>query len=644
MIPQSRYNPRLADQLKEYLLAELSRARSDRQNLEKLWMRWHRMYRARPEVEHKTFPWDGAANIVVPLIGTNVDIVYARLMAMLFGPQNLWTCTPLRDDMVDFAPRLQEMLQWAQHNELGVYDAVGSFLLDLTKLGTGVIKTRYTRETKKVYEFREVQTTDQSPMQVIERQARILLKNHPSVHHVYLPNFFIPATANDIQSAPWAGERLNLTWSQYVNRVRAGIYTGIENVGQFMANSRGGLVERNMQTLDNFIPSKGDRFEPYEFWLDWDIDGDGEQEALVCTIHEESRSYLRIDFNPFFNQEKPYDFARYMKQENRFYGIGIAEMLDHFQEEITTMHNQRIDNTAVQTAQVLAYRKGGPIKQDTPIYPGAKIAVEDPTTDLRPLPLGNGMATSSIPNEQMSLSYAKDRVGVNDYISGGDDPSIGYGTATTAVQQLREGSKRFDQVLREVRQCLSGAGTKVAELYQQFNQRGKQYLVLGPKDGQMVSTILSFPLDLIRSGVNIDVTATSAAYNKEVEARTNMMIMQQLTQYYGQLLQYMQLIINPQLPPQLKIVAEQAAMAGSIMLRRLLDTYGTQDAERLVPDLQEAISGNSQQLGQLYGSLGANPGAAPMGQVNGRLNGVGALSAGLGGAPQYAAPTNGTGF
>lgn len=637
MIPANRYSPRMADQLKEYLLTELSRARSDRQPLERKWMLWNRMYRAQPEQEVKTFPWPGAANLVIPLIATDVDIMFSRLMALLFGPKNLWTMTALHDGMVDFAPRLQEFMQWAQTAELGVYDAVADFMLDTCKLGTGVLKTRYTRETRNVYEFRELQQSGQ----VLERQARMMLKDHPSVHHVPLHNFYIPGTATDLQAAPWCAEKLSLTWAQLANRINAGIYTNVQNIGAWWANGRGNQVERDLQRLDRFVPSVGDKFEPFEFWVDWDIDGDGQQEALVCTIHEESRSYLRLDFNPFFNQEKPYDFARYMRQPNRFYGIGIAEMLEDFQEEISTMHNQRIDNTAVQTAQVLVYRKGGSIKQDTPIYPGVKLPVDDVEGDMKSLPLGNGMATSSIPNEQISHSYGKDRVGINDWNSGGDDPSVGYSTATVGVQQLREGVKRSDQVLREMRRAISGVGMRCAELYQQFNQGNKPYLAMGQKEGLMVQKVLSFPLEIIRAGVGIEVTATSSSYNKELQQRTDMLIMGQLTQYYGQLLQYMQLIVNPQLPPQMQAVAMQAAQAGSIMLRRMLDNYGTQDADRLAPDLQEALNGQSQQLGQLQQV--AYGGGQAMGQGGPGQLGMGAAGPGYGGAPSGMPAQLGTG-
>lgn len=603
MIPTSQMDPRQVRNLMEYLRYEIPQALSDRAPLEERWLKYHLGYRAMPLTDRKDFPFIGAANLVLPVIATDVDTVFSRLMGILFAPDNLWSCKPLNEMMVDYAPRLQEFLQWAQGAELGVYNAIADFLLELCKLGTGILKTRYTRETKQVYQFRE---TDRG---VVEQILRLLIKDHPVVEHVSLFDFLVPPGASSIDTAPWAAERLNLTWGQMLNRFNSGLYASNDRLASWWARDRGSRVTQYMERLDGYEPSFGDKAEIWEGWLDYDISGRGEPQALVCTVHLPTNSYLRIDYNPFFNQEKPFSDAKYLRQEKRFYGIGLCEMLDQFQDEISTMHNQRLDNATLANSSMFKARKGIGIKQDEPVFPGRWFLLDN-LDDVQPMAMGQRY-DSTVPYEQLTLTYATRRTGVSDYVSGMDNPSIGYGTATTAVQMLREGSKRFDQVLRECRHCIGDVGTKTVELYQQYNQHGKEYLAMGPQDGQMVHTILQFPMELLRTSIGVELTATSAQLNKEVEIRTNQIILQMVMQFYQQLFQGVGLAVNPQVPPPLRQLAMQMVEGGTILMRRILDAYGVQDAKRLIPAIEELMGNGQQQLNSLYGALGSGASGPP---------------------------------
>lgn len=620
----------------QYLRREITQALNDRAPLEERWNRFLAGYRALPLEEEKQFPFWGAANLVLPVIATDVDTVYSRLMGLLFAADNMWSCQPLNAEMVDYAPRLQEFLQWAQDAELNIYPAVADYLLEKCKLGTGILKTRYTREQKRVYQFRE---TDQG---VSEQITTLLINDHPVVQHVSLFDFLLPASASDIQNAPWCGERLTLTWGQLKNRVAAGLYQNVQNLGSWWARDRGSRQTMLMEALDANSPGIGDKFELWECWLDYDVDGSGEPMAIVATIHLPTMSVMRIDYNPFFNQEKPYAESRYLRQEKRFYGIGLCEMLDQFQDEISTMHNQRLDNATLANSSMFKARKGIGIKQDEPIFPGRWFLLDN-MEDVTPMTMGQRY-DSTVSYEELTLQYATRRTGVSDWISGADSPSANYGTATNAVQQLREGTKRFDQVLREDRRCLGIIGRQVVELYQQYNQHGKEYLAMGQTDGAKVHTILQFPLELIRLSVSIELTATSASMNKEVEIRTNQLIMQMVMTFYQQIMTGVSYMTNPQIHPAIQQLASQMVQGGVTLMRRILDDYGVQDTDALVPILGGAINSGQQQLNSFQNAAGGEQGGppqsggpagmAPSGQSDSGGNPVMPMQIGAGGNPQ----------
>lgn len=607
MIPYDRLNVRAAAMLMEYLREEINRSLSERRPLEEKWLRYQRMYKAIPDEEIREFPFYGAANIVLPVIATDVDTIFSRLMGVIFTPENLWSCRPLRDDAVQYAPRLQEFLRWAQGAELDVYGSVGDWILELTKLGTGVLKQRYRRDQKLAYEFRE------TPMGPTEQFRRVMVKDSPVVQHVSLYDFLVPAYTVELGSAPWCGERLMLNWNQIQSRVRAGIYQATDRLAAWHGTDKGSWINQQRQAMDGFRPSLASQFELWEVWTDFDISGMGEPVSVVCTIHLPTMTYLRVDYNPFFHQEKPYSVARYLRQEKRFYGIGLCEMLEMFQEEGTAMHRQRLDNGTLANSTMMKAKKGIGIKEDEPIFPGRWFLVDE-MDSVQPMQMGSGRYDSTVPNEQLTMSYATRRTGVNDYVMGSAAPNIGYAALGTNVLQHQEAAKRFDQSLREVRDALGETGRRVVELYQQFNQNGKEYTVLGPKDGEVVHQVLQFPLELIRHSIAVEVTATSASLNKEVEIRTNTILLQMVTQFYAQLMQGMQLIVSPELPPQMRQLAYQMVIGGVTMMRRVLDSYNIQDIDTIIPQIEEILGVGQQQLG---GMGVPQPGIYPQPSPNG---------------------------
>lgn len=606
--------------LMDWLYYDLDRARSDRSQLDADWLRFQEVYRARPEPGIKEFPFRGAANLKIAVAATDIDTTVAGLMGVLYSSPNLWSCEALKPEMLEFAPRLEEFLEWAQEQELDMYETTRDFVIELCKLGTSVIKQRYSRQQKQMFEWRE------TPQGVIQQMTLKLASNHPEVSHVSLPNFWLPATVTKLKHAAWCAERLVLSWQQLDARVRAGIYRpdAMDRIGAYWRASQGfnrstpfwgtqpstpyQFYQQGQERLDHFIPSLRDTFEVFEFWPTFDIFGTGEPVELVCTIHIPTRTYLRIDLNPFFHQEKPYSAARFMVVEDRFYGMGLCEMLEMAQVETSTMHCQRIDNGTIRNTALFKAKRGGVIKADEPVWPGRIFLVDNPQTDMEPMQMGY-QAESTIPEEELLINYARQRSGVSTYEQGGaGNPAISYSTATTTIQMIQQGRLKLDGTLREIQKALSETGQRVTELYQQFNQGDKAIQVMGDKDGNIVNQIFQFPLDTIRLGVSVKVTATTSQLNKQTRIQTDQVVYALVTQFYQQLFQGMAVVVNPQVPPPLRVLAAQMIQGGLVLARRILDAYDLQDIDSIIPDMEQ-LQNVTQSLGG-QPQLGPGPGLA----------------------------------
>lgn len=618
MIPADQVNPAAVQALHEYLIREIYATLSDRRPLEQRWRKFEQAYRALPEVDVKEFPFLGAANLVIPVVATDVDTIFARIMGILFAPENLWSARALKPEMVDYAPRVKEFLQWAQNNELNAYDAIADWVLEICKLGTGILKQRYRREVKWGFHYRE------TAQGVVQQVRESMVKDHPIIEHVPLERFLIPATAVDIQSAPWCAELVSLTWEQYMSRIEAGIYMYSERIMRSHAHERAPFIVQEKQRLDAFKPGMGDKLDFWECWLDFDVSGMNRRMPIVATIHLPSQTIVRLDYNPYLNQERPYSSARFLRQSNRFLGIGLAEMLTPVQDEVSAMHNQRIDAGTIANAPMFEAPRGIGIQENEPIWPGRFFLTDSPGT-IKPIQF-QGKFDPSVNYETLTMDYARRRTGVNDYMAGAANAATGYATATTSVHLLQEAARKIDQTLREIRNAIGESGTRVLELYQQFNQAGKIFAVMGPKDGAMMQQILSFPMEMMRYSIGIETTATSAALNKEVEIRTNMIVTELLSNFYQQLFQGMAIVVNPQMPPPMRQLAIQMIQGGILLMRRTLDSYGIQDVDRLVPNPMEAQNGPAGALPPAFGGAQGVPpamvGPAPGQPIQPALNGA----------------------
>lgn len=633
MIPASTLHPRAVPTLMEYLTTEIRQVRSERAGLEQDWVRFQEIYRARMPREVPTFPFHGASRVTVQVAATDVDIFVAHMMGTLYASPNLWSSTAGKPEMTELAPRWQEFLQRMQESELGMYGQLKDWVTEVAKLGTGVLKQRYVREQKKVYEWRELPGG-----QRFEQQAMRLVRDTPEVRRVALADYYQPAGFATPKEAPWAGERLKLTMAQLEARQRAGIYMDVQRLGlwsQQPATHQGAFYDQALGRLQNFVPSRPSHYEILEFWLDFDIDGDGLREPIVATIHEPSNTLLRLDFNPFFTQEKPYSTARFIAVEGQFYGIGLCELYESIQDEVTAMHRQRLDGGTIRNAPVFKGRRGE-IKSDTPIFPGAVLLMNSPADDLLPMFMGQSGTNDSISAEAFLLQYAKQRSGVSDYMAGGAGSSnMAYSAPTTTIEMLKQGRLKIDMSMRELRDALRETGRRVTELYAQFDQTRKLEAVLGAQDAMVVQQFLSLPIDVLREGLVIDVTATDAHLNKETQIRTNQIIYGMVLEFYGQLMQGLQIAVNPQVPPPLQAAAAQMIQGGTILMRRILDTYDVQDADQIIPNLRSLVTSGQQQLGALQGAI---PGGAGMGLGPVQSSGMAGYGAGVagpaGGSPQ----------
>ncbi len=648
---------------------ELRFALQSRLNIERQWRAWLEAYRAPAKQPTKKFPFEGAANYVMPLIATDADQLYAKFIQTIHAPENLWTLEALNERWLDSQKPIQDLLQWLDYAFLRMYNVNKRVLLEMVKLGTGIYKTGW------LFEQRPVWTYNDEGKRV--QQQRVV--SRPVVDHVRLADFVIPSYAYDVQpdaqgGAPWVAERLRIN----ADRLRSMAFASspllpnldreaVNFVLQFLENNVT-LYDAKVQDLDYI---KAGRMQNIDFEKSTDLESNkalsgryqrrfevelwevharfptggpavaydprrplgpdqtDSQDDIIVWYHLPTRRIIRAVYNYYqtpANRPRPYEVVRYFPGEG-FYGVGVCEQKEMFQTIASDLTNFTMDNVLLVNSRGIVAKAGANIAPGEPIYPG-KIWITDGPPKDEFMPFALAEVYPSLANlHALIRDVGERRVGVSDIQLGNMQNLPGRTPATTMLSLLQEGSRRPDLTLKDMRyEGLSMVGGRLLSLLQQFISSplavdGKKFLEmavqsLGDAPGALAAQKLLTPMEPIEYGLGVHITATSAAANKEVAKQNFLSLLELSGQLYPQFIQLMSLASQPTPAGQ---VAMQAAQGLQELFKRLLEEYDVRNPEKILPlgdQPAQAMAQPQAPAGQQPGQpLPAGPGGAGGGGI-----------------------------
>src|SRR5262249_26247279 len=98
------------------------------------------------------------------------------------------------------------------------------------------------------------------------------------------------------------------------------------------------------------------------------------------------------------------------------YGHGYAELLENYQEELSTTHNQRLDNATVANIRALRVSpRARALDSNMELYPAALLVGEK--DEIESIQVGD-VYPSTFKNEEMTLGLVARRAGISPAVSG----------------------------------------------------------------------------------------------------------------------------------------------------------------------------------------------------------------------------------
>lgn len=567
-------------------------------------LRWQKEYWAKPTNEIATFPFRGAATIVVPLSAIAIETVHARNMTQRFALPQLVSAHAVNPEWESAAAPFERFLNRELLDEMKIRRPLGDCYLEAEKYGTMIGKVGYEKTIRS--SIRQVGES--------EEEVDVIVYDGAVLDAVPDARFLMPHESRDPQTAQWCGEEHSETPYNVMMLEQAGAFrpgtiidgpnwesdpTQISRLHSWINRTMnesspisGNKFERAQEELEHTKAQWPKRIDWLELYIPWDVDKTGRLKELIVHFHYDSNTFMSIRYNHHTDLRRPYRTAPYFPVEHRWRGIGICKMNEQFQKEITVQHRQRIDNATLANMRMIKISKLAGYGPKEPVFPG-KMWFLDDMSHIDTLQMGE-IYPSSYSNEQATLLYSQQRLTVNEITLG--QPQAGTpGTATSDLARIQEGNRKHDFIYQNFTEFTEEIITDIADVIWQFGPRNIEYFD-SAENGGLVKAVLEMPVSGIRDGLLIELKASTQQHNRVLDRQNWVQIAPVLQQYYEGLLN---LAMIGQLGPQVtQIIVMKGINAATEAARQFLESYDVRNIDRMIlKELEELMKRGLQSAG-----------------------------------------------
>ena len=509
----------------------------DTQNRDE-WLHKRADYRKqyRGVTEPKSWPWENASNLHVPVTGMVVDTLAPKLMKALFDSSPIANVRAIEKGDVERARILEQFLHWELNNHMKVYwtfyDIVTLTLID----GTACGKLTCERVTRTVREDGSGHTHGPAPTATAKGNKReIVVYEGPRFEVVDTADLIIPSNAKDLQSCDHLIHRCWVRFDDLKKRAAEGIYQNVDEDLKIFAddNSRSDpqdairVVEDDLEGVTTTGSDEANEIEILEWYGRYDVDEDGFEEECVFTVAKEARRLLRAVFldDLFQHGKRPFIDFHFVRVPARFYSIGIPERIRDLQEEINALHNQRIDSGTVTNIPYFFYEPTSTgLPETLNLEPGRGYAVSDVNGIL--FPKHPDVTSFYFKEEHLVLAYIERILGISDFLVGRfpDTPNAPR-TATGTMAVIQEANARIDLIIKGIQESFREFLEQVVQINQQYIAPETVIRVTG-KDGKDVFE--EIPRESIQGKFDYILSGNTQSINKQAQRQTSVFLYDRL--------------------------------------------------------------------------------------------------------------------
>lgn len=604
--------------------------------------------------EESDFPWEGAANLHIPLIEIQMNIIHSAIRQTMLKNDNLWVGEyfGVDNDMLTQMLIIENFLNFKSRTDLSLSSVLSDFAWSTLRDGTSIGQVTWADEREMVVRFVEYKTIEEfqeafpgasesgipdkeyirilealnkgEPVELEEEHERIVYRG-PLVDLVDLNDFVMsPITAKETRFASLVGKRFRVPLSNVYSSELDGWYKdgsgdaikkhlNSQEQADFYTSQRDSIegINRSIEDKDAILVDGIHRF---------DLDKDNVNEKYAFCYDEGSDTLLAYWHYPYEHGRDCFVPVRFKKRPNRFFGRSLPEQLEDINEEIDTQHNQRTNSRTITTVPTFKARnsiKGDfdPTRRDQIFKPGRTYWLSRPE-DLTQFDIRETDFSQSEREEQTLFQIADTLTGATQLRSGGETRLDPRAPALKVQTLLQRSDVRLDDAMEEMagdsgrNEGFNAIGFQALELYRQFgDEEDLKFLdTVEPREIDMATGRLSAgqakiaELDaksIDSEKMKIMMSKTSVSQNPEVQFQKEYLIYQILVQ---------EPLVGGQEQMRMQMVSDLLASARKEKMRRLL-------VQRMNSRPPEAAQAEQNMLLQNVLGFGGQNGSSRTGQA-----------------------------
>lgn len=574
-----------------------------------------RLYKGRPKQKEADWPWPGAANLVIQLIGTYSDELLARVLGSIFMYDPLWSIVLSGDSPDEDGEQQKQVFEKFmadmayEPKELDLYRIESAAYHSAIKYGTGLVYNPY--EFQEEIQMMYAGGGEDSTSDPTGKKKKIVVRDGPHPELLPLNRILFEPNSPTLDGMKFYGFIESLDYWDIQNLQSKSPYYKKEDIDLLLGQPdavQETEMEREINAQFDFgtagISNGAARWYIYNVFFKYTKGGD--TYSMMAKYSKSRDKLLYVVYNNYPKNQNPLLDVKLAYDDESYLGTGFAEMLHTYQKELSNNSNWRTNNRNYAMMGVWRVSPESKLSSILEFYPGVALPAKDGEVEL--LKPGADVGYSNEP-DMFIMSCAKERAGV-DPATGGTgggivNPKRGIYSAAGTSMVLTQQNNRNNLRTADMRSMHVRLGIQSADYYAYFGAgaRLKKY-------GSNAEVLRKALKNYEQGNLGFRFRPTSAALNKELDRQNDVMLSDKVERFYQTQAQMLEVLSNPQVPPPMKEYYTQALVGGSILMEALLRNFNKENTSSLIPNVKKLIQAMSQGAGN-----GGKPSAGSGGLV-----------------------------
>lgn len=313
---------------------------------------WRDQYEGKPYGNEQK----GKSSIVSRDIKRQIEWQHASIVDPFVSSTDIIRCTPVTYEDEPAARQNELLLNTQFCRKFDRFNFVSKGIRVLATEGTLVVQVGWDYEDEEVEVEVDTVVYDEygQPTFVKELTTEVVVKrNQPTARVCRNEDVFIdPTCMDDLDNAQFFIHRYE---SDLSTLRKDGRYKNLKKLARAYANTDNDFTPED-ETDFRFQDEPRKKLVVYEYWGNYDLDGDGIAEAIVCAWV--GSTIIRLETSPYPDGKPPFIVVPYNPTPFRMHGEADAELIGDNQKVKTAIIRGMMDNMAQSNNGQVGMRKG----------------------------------------------------------------------------------------------------------------------------------------------------------------------------------------------------------------------------------------------------------------------------------------------